>query len=102
MCWASGTLTRLAFLFCFLVLNVCLAPLTELFNLKAILKLLLVLVGAVSTSLALGALQIDEIILRHSIRLRRGHYTFTVKLSMEPPVGLEPTTYSLQNCCSTN
>lgn len=82
--------------------HVCLAPLAELLDLKTILELLLVLVASVPRTLAFCALQIDEIILRHNIRLRRGQYRFYRNVSMEPPVGLEPTTYGLQNRCSTN
>lgn len=70
------------FLFCFLMFNVCLAPLTELLNLKAILKLFLVLMGAISRTLAFCALQVDEIILRHNVCLRARAYPFYRILSM--------------------
>jgi hypothetical protein len=70
--------------------DVCLTPLTELFNLKAILKLFLVLVGAIATTLTFGALQVDEIILGHNVCLRARAYLFFRNMSMVEVLWIQP------------
>ena len=54
---------RLRSLFRLLVRGVLLAPLAVLLHLKTGLELLLVLLGVVVHPLALGALQLDEVVL---------------------------------------
>src|SRR6187397_278308 len=56
---------RLRSLFRLLVGGVLLAPLAVLLHLKTGLELLLVLLGVIVHPLALGALQLDEVVLGH-------------------------------------
>jgi predicted membrane protein len=63
--YSKTPLRTFSFLLGFLVIGVLLAPLAELGHLKTGLELLLVLVGVVVHPVALGAFELDEILLRH-------------------------------------
>jgi hypothetical protein len=65
----AGLATGFSALFRLLMRRVLLAPFAELLELETGLERLLVLVGMVVHPLALGALQFDEVILRHNLSL---------------------------------
>ena len=79
-------------LFYFFVKRVLTLPRAVLFQFQPFFDFLLVALGVVINTLTHRALKFDEIILRHKV-------PFCVLL--EPAVGFEPTTYCLQNSCST-
>ena len=84
--------------------SVCIAPLTELTELDALLELLLVLFTSIAHPLTQGTLEFNRIILRHTGKYYGRIVTNPVKSvnSVEPPAGLEPATFTLQKYCSTS
>lgn len=79
------------------------APLAELGELKAFLERLFVAGGVIANMLAVGAFHFGALILWHIANLCAGIVAKWPDFvnTLEPTVGFEPTTFTLQKCCST-